>query len=92
MAKKKKKASARKRVSPALSGFLKKLNPAFKSANATRVKMHKNGSVMFSPVRRNPWGLSEYGRIFAAYSTKREAQSAKRYTFGGRGKVVRVSA
>jgi hypothetical protein len=47
----KKKKSARKRVSAALSGFLKKMNPAFKSANAVRVKKAKNGSVTFSPVR-----------------------------------------
>ena len=50
MAKKKKK-SARKRVSAALSGFLKQQNPAFRHANAIRVKKNKNGSVTMSPVQ-----------------------------------------
>jgi hypothetical protein len=50
MAKKKKK-TARKRISAALSAFLKKQNPAFKQANAVRVKKSKTGAVTFSPVR-----------------------------------------
>jgi len=48
--KKKKKKSAPKRISAALTRFLKKQNPAFKRANAVRVKKSKSGAVTFSPV------------------------------------------
>jgi hypothetical protein len=52
MAKKKKKRTVTKRVSAALTRFLKKQNPAFKRANAVRVKKSKNGTVSFTPVHR----------------------------------------
>jgi hypothetical protein len=48
---KKKKRKASKRISSALSSFLKKQNPAFKRANAVRVKKSKSGAITFSPVR-----------------------------------------
>lgn len=48
MAKKKKK-SVRKRLSTALSGFLKKQNPAFKKARGVRVKKLKGGAMKFTP-------------------------------------------
>lgn len=51
MAKKKKKKSATKRISAALASFLRKQNPAFKQANAVRVKKSKSGAISFSPVR-----------------------------------------
>jgi len=51
MAKKKKKRTVTKRVSAALTRFLKKQNPAFKRANAVRVKKSKNGTVSFTPVQ-----------------------------------------
>ena len=51
---KKKKVSPRKRISAALSQFLRKQNPAFKKASAVQVKRNaKTGGVTFTPVRTN---------------------------------------
>ena len=89
-AKRPRKGTPSKRIGAALSGWLKRQNPAFKKAASVRVQRLKGGVIKLTPVRSNPWGLQEYGNIFAVYPDKRTAQSAKKYTFGGRGKVVRV--
>jgi hypothetical protein len=89
---KKKKRSSKKRVSAALSGWLKRQNPAFKKSKSIRIQKLKGGAIKLipNPVKQYGWGLSENGQIFAVYPDKRTAQSAKKYTFGGRGRVVKV--
>ena len=44
-----KKKSAKKRISAALSTFLKKQNPAFKRARGVRVQKLKGGAIKFKP-------------------------------------------
>jgi hypothetical protein len=50
MAKKKKK-SAKKRVSAALTRYLKKQNPAMRKARAVRIQKLKGGAIKFSPIK-----------------------------------------
>ena len=49
-ASKKQKKTVAKRVSAALSRFLKKQNPAFKKASGVRVQKLKGGVIKFTPV------------------------------------------
>jgi hypothetical protein len=49
--KKAKKASPSKRVSSALSRFLKRQNPAFKRASGVRVQKLKGGVIKLSPMK-----------------------------------------
>jgi hypothetical protein len=55
MAKKRKKKSGPKRITAALSRYLKKLNPAkMKGVTHVRVKKLRGGGVSITPVVRNP--------------------------------------
>lgn len=44
------KKSAQKRISRALSGWLKKQNPAMKKASSVRVERLKGGAIKFTPM------------------------------------------
>ena len=62
MAKRRKKASASKRISAALTRFLKKSNPAkMRGVSHVRVKKLKTGGVTITPVRGNGKVISGYG-------------------------------
>jgi hypothetical protein len=57
-----KKKSPQKRISAALSRYLKKLNPAkMRGVTHMRVKKLKNGGATFTPVRGNGKVISGYG-------------------------------
>ena len=95
--KRKKKKSATKRVSAALTRWLKQQNPAFKKATAVRVKRLKGGTMTFTPIRSNPaYELRDSNnKTVAWFETKKKAQTAKRnreLSYGGRLKIVKVKS
>lgn len=52
-ASRRRKRAVHRRVSSALASYLRKMNPAFRSATHVRVKHLKNGAVTIIPLRKN---------------------------------------
>jgi hypothetical protein len=85
MARKKKKKSAPKRISAALTRFLKKQNPSkMKGVTRVRVKKLKGGGVTITPVKTNPYWPEGSSRTSGLKILKKWYAKGKRARTGGK--------